>query len=194
MFCLESKDLIIVELYLLHTVTQKFDRVTITRLSKMPSNWGLLFWGFKLLSEFSSRVQHPLFEMQAFFKYVQLDKEVTLDVSPYVSVLKIFSSRRGDSNSVGIGINLPSVGIVLSFQWGQNKGSSVLKRCVHWTYTLALVIKSSNTIVQPLSPSYSGCTQPREVFWFVSTVFLEYYWWLLGCKCFSLHKPVAYLI
>lgn len=39
MFCLESKDIIIVELYLFHIVTQKFDRVTITRLSKLTSNY-----------------------------------------------------------------------------------------------------------------------------------------------------------
>lgn len=38
MFCLESKDLIIVELYLFHTVPQKFDSTTITRLFKMPSD------------------------------------------------------------------------------------------------------------------------------------------------------------
>lgn len=39
MFCLERKDLIIVKLHLLRVVTQKFDRVTITRLSKMPSDY-----------------------------------------------------------------------------------------------------------------------------------------------------------
>lgn len=38
MFCLESKDLIIVELYLFHRVPQKFDSTTTTRLFKMPSD------------------------------------------------------------------------------------------------------------------------------------------------------------
>lgn len=68
------------------------------------------------LSEFSNRGQHPLSEMQAFFKYSSWIRKSLWMFLPRVSVLKIFSSRRGDFNSVGIGIKLSSVGIVLSFQ------------------------------------------------------------------------------
>lgn len=143
-------------------------------------SWGLLCWGLKPLSEFSSRVQHPLSETQAFFKYFQLVEEVASDVSPWVTVLKILSSRRGGSSAAGIGINLPSVGMVLSSQWGQSDSSQLLKR--------------SHTIARPLSPSYPACTHPRGPFWFVNSGFLEHSWWLPGCKCFSWCKEVTYLM
>lgn len=116
MFCLESKDLIIVELYLFNTVPQKFDSTTITRLFKMPSDHEDFNSEGSNHSVSFQAVWHPLSEMLAFFKYFQLVKEVSSGVSPSVSVPKIFSSRRGGSNAADIGIKLPSVGMVLSSQ------------------------------------------------------------------------------
>lgn len=117
MFCLESKDLIIVELYLFNTVPQKFDSTTITRLFKMPSDH----------EDFNSEGSNHSVSFQAessihflkcwhFSSYFQLVREVSSGVSPSVSVPKIFSSRRGGSNAADIGIKLPSVGMVLSSQ------------------------------------------------------------------------------
>lgn len=115
MFCLESKDLIIVELYLFDTVTQKPDSTTITRLFKMPGDH----------KDFNSEGSNHLVSFQAessthflkckHFSSISNWSQKSLQVSLPVS-LRYLSSRRGGCSAAAIGIKLPSVEMDLSSQ------------------------------------------------------------------------------
>lgn len=108
MFCLESKDLIIVEFYLFDTVPQKSDSTAITRLFKVPGDHkDFNSEGSNHLVSFQAESSTPLLKCKHFSSISSWSRKSLL-VSLPVS-LRYLSSRRGGCSAAGIGTKLPSV-------------------------------------------------------------------------------------
>lgn len=140
MFCLESKDLIIVELYLF----QKFDSTTITRLFKMPGDH----------EDFNSEGSNHSVSTQAessthflkcwHFSSISSWSRKSLQGSlPECLSLRYFCYRRGGSNAAGVGTKLLSVGMVLSSQWGQSDSSQLFEEGSHSPFFLFIACLDS---------------------------------------------------